>query len=100
MDRPNVATDHLVPLALAAQRLRQRPDTVRNWICVAKVDGVKLGRGKWGLPTRWFITEASLQRVLKDGVPDRRCRPRARDSRGRYLPTLRTNEKASTQAAG
>ena len=85
MDRPNVAADHLVPLALAAQRLRQRPDTVRTWICVGKLDGVKLGRGKWGLPTRWFISEASLQRVLAGGVVDRRkWRPR-NPTTGRYL---------------
>jgi excisionase family DNA binding protein len=49
----------------AARRLEVTPETVRHWLGEGKLRGVKLGK-------TWRIQEAELERVLREGLPQRR----------------------------
>jgi len=69
----------LIPLPLAAHELGIRLDLARDWVFTHKLDGQKI----WN--TRWYATRESVDRALRDGVPDRRRLPRVRDERGRYV---------------
>ena|GEM_PF-3796691 len=64
----------MIPLPLAAQRLRIRQDTARDWVCVGRLEGQKLGG------TRWHVTVASIERLLRNRPHD----PYQRDARGRF----------------
>ena len=99
MDRKLEVPPGTVPLASACAELKLSWTQGFRLVLIGALAGRQV-KGRWYVEARSLRTMVERAARGENVLMDRRRLPRPRDASGRYLPTLRTSEKAPAQATG